>query len=210
MRTVKLPWLAALIALAGTTATEAVSYVQVSNNAGQDISAQLDTILTDAGSGRVNFKFLNNVGIASSVKEIYFQDTVGLLSDIELGTQNGANFAVGSANPGDLPGGNSISPVFSVSAGLLADAGNGGPATGLNAAADFVNINFLGNFADVLQALNAGSIRLGLHVISIGTSGESDAYVTTGTPSTNVPDGGATAVLLGLGVLGLTLARKRS
>lgn len=210
MRIGKLSFLAAVIAVLSTTATQAISYVRVGDNGNGDISAQLNTILTDAGSGRVNFQFVNNVGTPSSIKEIYFQDTVGLLSGIQLGTQNGANFAVGAASPGDLPGGNSITPTFTVTPGLLADSGSGGPNTGLNAAADFVNINFLGNFADVLQALNEGSIRLGLHVIAIGTAGGSDAYVTTGTP-TNVPDGGATAVLLGLGVLGLsTLARKRS
>jgi len=191
------------------------SFGNITNNGGVNIAAQLSVDVTDAGGGNVDFHFVNNVGIQSSVAEVYFDDgnpPVNLFSGFIL-SQNGATFTYGSASPGDLPGGNSLADPFEVSLGFLADKGAGNPSGGLDTAADFLTIRFSLNggitFADVIAAMNSGALRVGMHVISI--DGDfSDGFVTCpdcGPPPPGVPLPSAFAA--GLAGLGLVAGRRR-
>lgn len=174
------------------------NFVQISNNAGVNIGSQLSVeVLADGdandtgnnvGVNQVGFLFKNNVGTASNVAEIYFDDG-SLLGISTVVNSSGVTFVGGSASPGNLPGGNSINPNFSASAGFVADIGNG---DGLNQASDSVLIVFnlinAKTVADTISALTLGltdggnseALRIGMHIRSIGANSQSDAYINNG------------------------------
>lgn len=180
--------------MATTTAaadTTEISFFNITNNGNTDLSSQLRCFVSSVAGNdhQADFTFRNLVGVQSSVKEVYFDDGTLLAGHILI--QQGTNFTWGGASPGDLPGGDSINPKFDVTQGFLADAGNGGPNTGINQFTDFLTVRFdlkdNQTYADVINALLKdpnleGSLRLGLHVISIGSTGGSDSYVSTMVP----------------------------
>lgn len=179
------------------------------------------TMDVNAGTGgSVNFTFKNFSALGSSITEIYFDDgtLLGISSLASSGT--GVVFSnIGSANPGNLPGGNSVAPAFNVTAGFLVDTGNGGPTKGVEnkldgGAQEFVTINFSlingKSFNDTIAALNGplgdgNDLRVGLHVKSFGVSvgGTSASFISA------VPEPTSVAMLLsGLGLLGSVVRRK--
>jgi len=181
---------AALVASHAGAAFVDLSFSNITNNGNTDVGGQLKVTVSDVAgqSNKVDFLFKNFVGISSSIKEVYF-DAGGSGSTFASGviqSQTGANFVWGSGSPGNLPGGNSLTPAFETTLNLLADSGNGGPTTGINLASDslVVRMTMAGGktFSDVVDGLLAApnavnSIRIGMHVISIGTVGGSDSYV---------------------------------
>jgi hypothetical protein len=190
----------------------AVSYGfnRLTNNGNPNLASQLSVDVTVTG-GNVSFQFFNNVGIASDIAQIYFDD--GMLSGAAVitdsdGILTGVDY-VPAANPQDLPGGNVI--LFVADQVFNASAVNPAPQNAVDAANEWVTLTFgLGSFADlngVTAALDSGVLRIGLHVISIGTAGGSDSYVTG--PPPNVPDGGTTILLLGSALTGLGLLRRK-
>jgi hypothetical protein len=170
--------------------------------------------VTDGGLGSVNFTFWNNVGIASSIADIYFDD--GTLLAIASITDSGGVAFAGLANPENLPGGNDASPPFTTTQGFYADSDSPIISRGVNAASEWVKINFSlqddQTFADTLNSLNNGSLRIGLHVQAIGTQEGSDSYINKtggGSPDPDVPDGGSTIALLGSALLGVGFLRRK-
>ncbi len=182
--------------LAGTTlaATVDVNFFNITNNGNQGIAPQLKLAVSDVAGDptSVDFVFRNLVGIASSIKEVYFDAgaagsifTSGLIQ-----AQSGASFQWGSASPQELPGANNISPAFQTTLSLLTDSGNGGPSTGLDVATDSLTVRLSlasgKSYADIVAGLltipagQAGSVRVGMHITSIGTVGGSDSYVSGG------------------------------
>ena len=166
-------------------------FYKLTNNNVEDLSGQLSITLWDAamansefslalGGDKVLFSVENDVGIASNIAEVYFDD--GLLgpSTVENSLGGFTNFSGGGANPGDLPGGNTASPPFVATQTFSADA-SGNPVNGVNASGDILGIVLgLGSFADfdaVAAAVASGDLRFGLHVRSIGAAGGSDGYV---------------------------------
>lgn len=189
-----------------------------SNNGNPDISSQLWVDVIDPGTaGSVDFKFYNLVGTASSITDVYFDDGT-LLSMGAITSSAGVSFSA-PANPGDLPGGNTIG--FVTTAGFSADSDSPVMSNGVNAASEWLNINFTlqnnpvtGNplaWADVMAALQSGDLKIGMHVQSIDGDG-SDAYVNGppgGAPPPTVPEPG-TLLLLGIGLIGVgAVARKK-
>lgn len=168
-----------LLLFVTSASAEVFTFLRVTNNNIEDLSSQLSVNVTDAGSGQVSFQFLNNVGIASSVTQIYFDNGAGAyLTALALGTQTGVDFSIGGAPP-DLPGGNAVS--FSANYRATADA----PVSpnGINSATDSLQLLGSGLFANVIAGLTSGDLRIGLHIQSIGQRDGSDSYVTGGTPS---------------------------
>ena len=155
-------------------------FVRITSNNIENIADQLSVSVFDIGGDQVNFTFFNNVGIASSVSEIYFDDGTLLgLSKVAndpisfLGDPDFTEFTTnGSANPGNLPGGENLLLPFEATAGFSADA-QGNPAKGLNRANEVLQMIFdlqAGKtVADVIADLNSGALRIGLHV-SLGLS----------------------------------------
>jgi len=189
------------------------SFFNITNNGGADLSGQLNlNVATTGDASMVDFTFTNNVGIISSVAEVYFDDgnPAGSLFSAFILAQGDSNFVYGAANPGDLPGGNALDPDFEVSAGFLADHGTGGPTTGLDTAADFLTIRATlvsgMTYNDVIARLASSDLRVGLHIISIANGGanDSDSYVNV--PFIPLP---TTAAMGLVGMVGLASRRRR-
>jgi hypothetical protein len=194
-----------LLATGAPALADLYGFDRITSNAPQNIEAQFSVDATDFGGGQVDFKFVNNVGVASNVAEIYFDDDAGVLTNtfslIESAT---VDFAPGGSPP-NLPGGNTISFVADYRAG----AQNPSPQNGLNQASDFLIIRFTlaggKTFADVISAINGDTLRMGLHVQAIGTSGQSDSFVNDGPV---IPSPGASVLsLIGLAMLAVRRSR---
>lgn len=184
------------IVFAGTSlaASVDVGFFNITNNGNGDIASQLKLTVSDVAGdpASIDFLFKNVVGTASSIKEIYFDaGTVGtMFTSGSIQGQVGANFQWGSANPGELPGASTMIPPFHTTLALLTDSGNGGPSTGLDLASDSLTVRLKlaagKTYSDVTAGLlsvapgQTGSIRVGMHIISIGTVGGSDSYVSGG------------------------------
>ena len=173
--------------------------------------SQLTVDVTDVGSGKIQFSFYNTGSEQSTISEVYFDDgtllgIAGLIdADDGSGGDSGVDFSQG-ANPPDLPGGNTLTPPFQVTAGFLADADNPAPKWGVSPG-EWLGIVFDlqagGTFADVLTELGTGELRIGIHVINFA-SGGSESFVNSPVP---VP---AAVWLFGSGLVGLAgIARRK-
>lgn len=199
----------ALFAASSAQALVLNSWTNITNNGNTDVGSQLSVDITDAGSNRVQFRFTNNVGVASSITDIYFDDkSVSLLASIfSIAGSAGVSFSEGAAPP-NLPGGNTVNFAADFSADFDAPAA----PNGINVSSEYLDIVFNltagKTFADVLSELSTSDLILGLHVQAIGQTGGSDAYINGTPPTTEVPEPGTLAVF-GLGLLGLGLAARR-
>jgi hypothetical protein len=175
-------------------------------NAGASVEGQFTVDVTLAGDGRISFEFKNSGPIASSISEIYFDD--GKFGALEIVNNAGVKFVAG-ANPGDLPGGNTVG--FEATKLINTEADNPSPKNGINSGESLtllMNVGGYNSFDNVIalmqNPISTGEIRIGLHVQAIGGSnGPSASFV-----SVSVPDGGATVVLLGLALLGLAFTHR--
>lgn len=199
-----------LLAASSAQAVVFDTWTNITNNGNQNVGGQLAVDVTDAGSNRVSFKFTNNVGIASSITDIYFDDNAPaiLLSLFNI-VDSGAGVAFSNgANPSNLPGG----APYDFTADFSADSDAPVAQNGVSSASEWVTLtyNLVGGktFADLLAELNNGGLEIGLHVQSIGTAGGSDGYLLTGSPPPSVPEPAALG-LFGVGLIGLGLLRRR-
>lgn len=192
-----------LLLFVASASADVFTFFKITNNNPEDLSGQLSVNVTDAGGSQVSFQFLNNVGIASSVTQIYFDNGAGAyLTALALGTQTGVDFSIGGSPP-NLPAGNTVS----FSADYLATADAPVAPSGINSATDSLQILGSGLFANVIAGLTSGDLRIGLHVQAIGQGGGSDSYVTGGTPSAVPVPMSAWLFASGLGML--AIARRR-
>jgi hypothetical protein len=186
--------LTAGLALSGAASAVSVGFSNITNNVGNpDLSSQLlmdvSAGTSVAGESGVLFKFTNNVGIASSITQIYFDFGVAptfVLGSMSISSsENDVKFSMtdpnGSSWP-NVPGGSSITPNFTADVGLGADADSPPSKNGINDAADSLTLFALlnpGSFQNLLDALNAGTFRVAMHVQAIGSNDGSDSYVNT-------------------------------
>lgn len=179
-------------------------FQNITNNNAVDAAIGEAQLFVDVNNGgpTVTFTFRNEGPEAAVISEIYFDD--GTLLGISAIADNPpvVDFMT-DANPPNLPGANMISPAFQVTAGFLAEAVPAPSMTGVGPG-ESVDIMFDlmggGTLQDVLDELNDGRLRIGIHVIAF-SGGGSESFVT--------PEP-ATAMLLIAGAAGLMIRRRRS
>ncbi len=151
------------------------------------------------GDNVAKFTFYNDSTIQSSVTNIYFDD--GVLIGATLGIINGSGTDFAEDGPGNLPNGNDIG--FDADREFNIGSNPPPPSNGINniGVGEWVTIEFDllgGSLQDVLDELNDGSLRVGIHIQDF-TDGSSESAVAVPEP--------ATVLMFGLG--GLALLRKR-
>lgn len=203
-----------LALVAGGAGAATVNFERITENSPSDSAGQLVLNVTDDGA-RALFAF--TVGSDSpspdaSIAEIYFSDLNGIFAlPLSLEDQSGVSFGVGSATPPNLPGANLATPDFVVTSGLLANSGNANSNAIQFGDLLVLAMNYAagGSFSSLLDALDSGAFRVGLHVRSlVGTKDDtttSDSFVSTPPASVPVPAAG----LLLVGALGGLAALRR-
>jgi hypothetical protein len=173
--------------------------------------AQLFVNVTDPGGGQVLFTFTNTGPSASSICDVYFDDGVllsiaGLIdADDGVGGDPGVDFSP-LASPGNLPGANNASPPFVTTIGFSADSDPPVQPLGVNPGESLgILFNLQGGkvYSEVLDDLEAGTLRIGIHVQGFATGG-SESFVNNGI----IPAPGA-ILLGGIGVALVGWMRRR-
>jgi hypothetical protein len=172
-------------------------------------------VFSGALAGQVLFTFRNTGPAVSSITDLYFDDGT-LLGIAAVRNSTGTDFSQG-ASPGNLPGGQSMTPQFQTTAGFSADSNPATQPNGANPgeqiAVVFNTINGTTLF-DVVAALNgqtidrsgAPALRIGLHAQGFA-NGDSASFVSN--PATVVPlPASAWLMLCGLGPMLACLRRK--
>lgn len=194
----------AVMAFAATAQADMVySFTQLTNNGAPDVSGQLKVTVSDAGPGKVDFKFTNEGPVQSSITGIYFDDG-SLLGISDVTSSAGVSFSQGGAPP-NLPGGNLASPAFQTTAGFLATSDAPVNPNGIhNTGNQFATIHFDllpgMSFNDTIAALADGSLRIGLHIQGFA-DGRSESYINNGNGVIPAP-GALLLVGIGLGCAG--------
>lgn len=192
------------------------SFVNITNNNAGDAAigeAQLFVELFDLGT-QVNFAFTNIGPEASSITDVYY-DNGSLLGIASIDNSDpGVQFSQ-DANPPDLPGGETVVPPFEVTTGFLADSDEPPPINGVNPGEHLgilFNLVGGGTFADVVDELASGELRIGIHVQGFA-SGGSESFINNGIVDGDgngvIPAPGALVLCsIGAGCLGWLRRRK--
>lgn len=194
-----------LFALAAQPASAATfGFMEIVDDDDTDLSEQFFVDVEDIGGGDVKFTFRNVGPLESTIAGIYFDDGCGCLDDLDsIINGAGTNFAEDGAPP-VLPEGAELDPDFEVDWRINATAS---PAiNGVDPGENVMVIFELDDsYMSLIDGLNDGSFRLGLHVIS-QPDGTSDSFKNT--PQVPVP---ASLPLLFTAMLGLGfLARRKA
>ncbi len=172
-------------------------------------------VFSGALAGQVLFTFRNIGPAASSITDLYFDDGT-LLGIAAVRNSTGTNFSQG-ASPGNLPGGQSMTPQFQTTAGFSADSNSPTQPNGANpgeqVAVVFNTINGTTLF-DVVAALNgqtidqngAPALRIGLH--AQGFANDASASFVSNTATVVPLPATAWLLLCGLGPMLACLRRK--
>ncbi|MHC4155419.1 MAG: PEP-CTERM sorting domain-containing protein [Planctomycetota bacterium] len=177
------------------------------SNGGYYDSPDIDLyVVVSNGDNSVDFTFYNESLIPSSLSAVYFDD--GSLLGISAVTSGPGTLFTQPATPGNLPGAGFLDPPFVTTEEFCVDGDpppsqNGVNPVGSGEPLEWVQITFDlvggGTLAHVLDELDTGALRIGVHVTAL-PDGSSES-------ATNVPEP-ATVFILGLGAL--VVLRKRT
>ncbi len=178
------------------------NFDKITNNSYLDLGDQLRVVLTDSGKDQILFTFYNDIGIKSSICDIYFDDNSGYLNSLES-IINGTGVSFDSpARPKNLPGGRP----YSFKSDFSVDSDRPVSHNGINSSTESLGLLFnltSGNsYSDVINALAKECLRIGLHIQAIGYCDKSDSYINDPGNQNVVPVPGAAL----LGFLGISLA----
>ena len=186
------------------------SFLPITSNNAANVAAgqaQLFVDLSDPGSDQVLFTFINIGPAPSSITDVYFDDGA-LLGIASIQGGDGVAFSQ-FASPANPPGGNTLVPPFVTSTGFSADSDAPAQPNGVNPG-EWLGIAFDlqsgRTFADVVQDLDDGALRIAIHVQGFENGG-SEAFVNNGTVAT-VPAPGA-LLLSGIGTALIGYVRRR-
>lgn len=217
----------------GQAEASTLSFFCISKNVANDCSIGQSQFSVDVNSSAkgVSFTFLNSALSVSSITSVYFDAAKSSLNGKRKpkltdsdGAGKGVTFSL-DANPGNLPGGNSIKPRFKTSNDDIfsaeANAGKGGKvAHGVNAANEWLTMDYSlkagMTYADVINDLVDGQLRVGIHVTGF-KDGKSASFInnplqqTLPAPQVAPVPVPAAAWLMGSGLLGLIgVARRKA
>lgn len=187
----------------------------ITNNNAGDVAVganQLSVDLSSRRNNRVRVRF-DNVGLdASSITDVYFDDSLGVFDSIyQIKNTGGVSFSEGAA-PGNLAGGNMLDPAFQSTLGLNADSDPPVQINGVNPGEQltlYLQIAAGSAFSDVVDAINSSALRIGIHVQGFNSGGsESFVNMTPSGPPPVVPEPSGLA-LAGLAAVGLVFRRRR-
>lgn len=160
------------------------------------------------------FTFRNSGTEACSITQIYFDaptntvlETLAAIDDSE----DGVSFSLG-ASPGHLPGGNTISPPFVITADdflLGSDPPTKPNGVDPNQSLGVIfDIASAATFANVIEELHSEALRIGIHVQGFDGGG-SESFVNTPVPTPDVIPAPPAAALgiVGLWMVGLIKRR---
>ncbi len=191
-----------------STANAVIFPFEIFTNNGQynDDPGAIFKIDVTNDSGAVEFTFYNQSTIDNAIARIYF-DGGPLLSVEEIINGPGVSFGQDYPGPGNLPAGNTLEPPFVADREFDIGALRPPPKNGLNSepGSEWLQIKFNlidgYTFQDVINDLNTGEMRVGLHIIAF-PDGSSESAVN----NHDIPEP-LTICLLGFG--SLVLLRKR-
>ncbi|OUL35236.1 hypothetical protein BV372_11785 [Nostoc sp. T09] len=207
------------VALATTSVPAAAVTFGFNNIAGGDTvgdayKSDFSFDVTQSGSDKVLFKFLNNSSGTNALKQFAFSvdnSISSLLSNmmVDIGNVGIVDF---DANPQNLSQSNNISGWDGTTFG----GGTSGANKNSVQSGEALGVSFSANYNNVLAALSAGKLQVGIHVGSL-PGGASDTYVSNsyyvppGNPpviTQPVPESGSILGVIAFGIGGL-LIRKR-
>lgn len=197
------------MALQNASASSTYGFVNITNNSSVDVAGQLRMVVAAVGTTQASFTFYNDIGIGSSITDIYFDDiargnpfgSYGPWSDSGAGVE----FTVG-ADPANLPGGNGIG----FTATYSGDSDSPVAQLGVNKVDEWVSIigtfSSTNNFNALLNALDNGTFRVGLKVQSIDGAGSNDSDGFVNVSAVPLP---AAAWLFGSALFGFMMVSNR-
>ena len=200
----------AYVLCGSTQAAPTYSFAPVTSNSTLNVAigqAQMFVDLSDVGSHQVLFTFTNIGPEPSSIADVYFDD--GSLLGIASIQDSGSGVAFSQfAKPSNLPGGHSLTPSFETTRGFSADSDPPVQPNGVNPG-EWLGIVFDlqsgRTFTDVVQDLDDGTLRIGIHVQGFQNGG-SESFVNNGTAT--IPAPGA-ILLSGIGTAVIGFLRRR-
>lgn len=176
----------------------------------------IDLGVAVSGNNQVAFRFTN--ASSSSLTDVYFDD--GALLGISSISDSGTTVDFSKlASPGNLPGGNNLTPGFTSTAGFSADSNPPASPNGVTSG-EWLTITFdLQSGKDYWSVIDAlalpnsggtGDLRIGLHVQSFADGGSESFVNAPDGISAPVPEAETYAMLLvGLGLVGFMVSRRR-
>jgi len=177
----------------------------------QGVAPQLQMQVSDGpSSNQVSFGFINNGPLSSIITQVYWDDAATPLLDFSapvLTPPAGKDWAVGGT-PANLPGGNTLVPPFM--SDFMVSANSPTPSNGIGPteSMEVVMARASGKtYIEVINALNAGSVLVGLHVQGVAPTGGSVALF-NGPGVPQVPEPG-TALLLGSAMAALAFIKRK-
>ena len=176
----------------------------------QGVAPQLQMLVSDGPSiNQVSFGFINNGPLSSTITQVYWDDAATPLLDFSapvLTPPAGKDWAVGGT-PANLPGGNTLVPPFLSDFMVSANSPSIGNGIGPTESMEVVMARASGRtFFEVINAINTGDLRVGIHVQGVAPTGGSVALYND--PSVWVPEPG-TALLLGSAMAALAFIKRK-